>query len=121
MEPTSTTSTTAAAPTTSILPRRGSIAGQTAVLKEPHNTLYVTRQGGARNQALGVDQPSVSSTSETIKTKTQSGLGVDKPIYIDVHEDSTTQVRRRSSLHVDKSPVFSQNDLNDPNDKEQNS
>lgn len=121
MEPTSTTSTTAAAPTTSILPRRGSIAGQTAVLKEPHNTLYVTRQGGARNQALGVDQPSVSSTSETIKTKTHSGLGVDKPIYVGVHEDSTTQVRRRSSLHVDKTPVFSQNDLNDPNDKEQNS
>ncbi|KAF9141481.1 hypothetical protein BGX30_004699 [Mortierella sp. GBA39] len=119
--PTSTTSTTAAAPATSFLPRRGSVAGQTAVLKEPHNTFYVTHQGGANSQALGVDQPSVSSTSKTIKTQTHSGLGVDKPLYVGVHDDPKTQARRRGSLHVDKEPVFSQNALNNPIDKGQNS
>ncbi|KAF9154924.1 hypothetical protein BG015_011608 [Linnemannia schmuckeri] len=116
-----TTATVAGAPTNSLLHRRNSIAGQTAVLTEPHHTLYVTRQGGARSHALGVDQPSVSSTSKTIKTQTQSGLGVDKPVYVGVHEDPKTQARRRGSLHVDKTPVFSQNALNDPNDKDQNS
>ncbi|KAG9066006.1 hypothetical protein KI688_001221 [Linnemannia hyalina] len=119
--PTSTTSTTAAAPTTSFLPRRGSIAHQTAFLREPHNTFYVTHQGGANSHALGVDQPSVSSTSKTIKTKTHSGLGVDKPLYVGVHDDPKTQARIRGSLHVDKEPVFSQHALNDPNNKGQNS
>ncbi|KAF9546016.1 hypothetical protein EC957_010291 [Mortierella hygrophila] len=119
--PTSTTSTTAAAPITSFLPRKGTIAGQTAVLKEPHNTFYVTHQGGTNSQALGVDQPSVSLTSKTIKTQTHSALGVDKPLYVGVHDDPKTQARIRSSLHVDKEPVFSQNALNDSNNKGQNS
>ncbi|KAF8946926.1 hypothetical protein BGZ47_010905 [Haplosporangium gracile] len=115
-----TATTTTGAPTNSLLHRRNSIAGQTAVLTEPHHTLYVTSQGGARSHALGVDQPSVSSTSKTIKTQTQSGLGVDKPVYVGVHEDPKIQTRRRASLHVDKTPVFSQDALNDPNDKDQN-
>lgn len=122
---TTATSTAAGAPTTnSDLPRGASIVGQTAVLgelHEPHDTLYVVHQGGAPSQALGVDKPTVSSTNKTIKTQTQSGLGVDKPLYVGVIEDPKTQVRRRGSLHVDKTPVFSQDALNDPNDKEQNS
>jgi hypothetical protein len=98
----------------------GSIVGQTAVLNEPHHTFYVIGQGGDRSQALGVDKRVVSSTSETTKTQTQSGLGVDKPVYVGVIEDPLTQARRRGSLHVDKTPVFSQDALNDPKDKEQN-
>ncbi|KAG0280746.1 hypothetical protein BGZ95_008893 [Linnemannia exigua] len=115
------TTDTATAASTNPIPRRGSIASQTAILTEPHNTLYVTRQGGARSQALGVDQPSISSTTATIKSQTPTGLGVDKPVYIGVQEDPKIQARRRGSLHVDKTPVFADNALNDPNNKYQNS
>ncbi|KAG0284025.1 hypothetical protein BGZ96_011617 [Linnemannia gamsii] len=121
---TTATSTDAGAPINSGLHRSNSIVGQTAVLNEqhePYNTLYVVQQGGARSQALGVDKRSVSSTNKTMKSQTQSGLSVDKPVYVGDIEDPKTQARRRGSLHVDKMPVFSQDALNNPKDQEQNS
>ncbi|KAG0219804.1 hypothetical protein BGX33_000646 [Mortierella sp. NVP41] len=123
---TNTTATNSGTPgATNPITRKGSISeiiGQTVILTEPHNTLYVTHQGGARNQALGVDQPTISSTSHTTKSQTQSGLGVDKPIYVGIHEDPKTQIRRRGTLHVDKTPVFVDDALlSDPNNRDQDS
>ncbi|KAF9123052.1 hypothetical protein BGW39_009312 [Mortierella sp. 14UC] len=109
---TNTTTNTTAAGTTNPIPRKGSIVGQTALISEPHNTLYVTRQGGARSQALGVDQPSVSSTTANVKAQRLTGLGVDKPVYVNVYGNPKIHPRRRSSLHVDKTPVFSDEDQN---------
>ncbi|KAG0370021.1 hypothetical protein BGX24_002205 [Mortierella sp. AD032] len=117
----SNTANMATAASTNPIPRKGSIVGQTAVLTEPHNTIYVTRQGGSRSHALGVDQPSISSTTATVKSQTPTGLGVDKPVYVGVHVDPKTQARRRGSLHVDKMPTFADNALNDVHDKEHNS
>ncbi|KAF9919843.1 hypothetical protein FBU30_010467 [Linnemannia zychae] len=92
--------------------RRPSIVSQDVVLNEDHKTLYVTNQSGPRNQALGVDKPSISSTSETMKAQSPTGLRVDKPMFIGAVEDPNIQNRRRGSLHVDKVTGFS----NDPND-----